>query len=228
MQAVATETAELETKASLHSLLAQAFNYPDEKLVTALRGGEFLDALAQWTEALGHQSLGKPIAACRKAYTGKQSGGKAALLLELERDYTRLFFASKPRLAYLFESVYREGKLMQESTFEIARLYADAGLKLTEDFRLPPDHIAVELEFLSFLLFKEIEGAKNEDSRQVEYARELQTQVLNEHLRAFAQNIGERVAEHARTDFYRTVALVLKQCCAEAPVRVPAAKGRIS
>ncbi len=212
MQAVAIELAELEAKAGLHSLLAQAFNYPDEKLVSTLRGGEFLDALEQWAEALGHQGLRKPITACRKEYSGKQSGGKAAVLLELERDYTRLFFASKPRLAYLFESVYREGKLMQESTFQIARLYADAGVKLTEDFRLPPDHIAVELEFLSFLVFKEIEGTKKEDQKQIDYARELQALVVNEHLRPFAQNIGERVAEHARTSFYRTAALVLKEC----------------
>ncbi len=212
MQAVATELAELEAKAGLHSLLAQAFNYPDEKLVTALRGGEFLDALEQWAEALGLTGLRKPIAACRKEYAGKQSGGKAAVLLELEKDYTRMFFASKPRLAYLFESVYREGKLLQESTFEIARLYADAGLKLTEDFRLPPDHVAVELEFLSFLVFKEIEGTKKEDKKQIDFARELQERVVKEHLRLFAQNIGEKVTEHARTSFYRTVALVLKEC----------------
>lgn len=212
MQAVATELAELEAKAGLHSLLAQAFNYPDEKLVDALRGGGFFDSLTQWAEALGHQGLRKPIAACRKEYAGKQSGGKADVLLDLERDYTRMFFASKPRLAYLFESVYREGKLMQESTFEIARLYADAGLQLTEDFRLPPDHIAVELEFLSFLAFKEIEGAKKKDQKQIDFAQELQAQVVKEHLRSFAQNIGGKVAEHARTSFYRTVALVLKHC----------------
>ncbi len=212
MQAVATELAELEAKAGMHSLLAQAFNYPDEKLVSALRGGEFLEALEQWAEALGLAGLRKPIASCRKEYAGKQSGGKAAVLLELEKDYTRMFFSSKPRLAYLFESVYREGKLMRESTFEIARLYADAGLQLTEDFRLPPDHIAVELEFLSFLAFKEIEGTKKGDQKQIDFARELQEQVVKEHLRKFAQNIGEKVAEHARTSFYRTVALVLKQC----------------
>jgi len=214
MQAVAIEATELQAKAGLHALLAQAFNYPDEKLVAALCGGEFLDALAQFADALGHPSLRKLITDCRKECTGKQTGSNATVLLDLERDYTRMFFASKPRLAYLFESVYREGKLMQDSTFQIARLYADAGLKLTEEFRLPPDHIAVELEFLSFLFFKEIEGAKNGAAGQVEYARELQALVINQHLRPFAQNIGERVAEHACTSFYRTVALVLKQCYA--------------
>ncbi|HVP43631.1 MAG TPA: molecular chaperone TorD family protein [Terriglobales bacterium] len=216
MQAIATELSELEAKAGLYSLLAQAFNYPDKDLVNALRGGEFLNALAQWAEALGHPSLLKTITACHKEYAGKQPGGKADLLLDMERDYTRMFFASKPRLAYLFESVYREGKLLQESTFQIARLYADAGLKLTEDFRLPPDHIAVELEFLSFLVFKEIEGTKKGKSKQADYARELQAQVIDEHLGAFAASIGERVMEHARTNFYRTVALILKHCFSEA------------
>ena len=59
-------------------------------------------------------------------------------LLDLEKDYTWMCFASKPRQVYLFESVYREGKLLQESTFEIARLYFEAGLQLTETFTLPP------------------------------------------------------------------------------------------
>lgn len=215
MQALVTELTELEARAGLHSLLAQAFNYPDPALVTALRGGPFVDALAQWTEELGHDSLRRSFTAIRKEYTGKQAGTKADILLELERDYTRMFFASKPRLAYLFESVYREGKLLQDSTFQIARLYADAGLQLTEDFRLPPDHIAVELEFLAFLYFKEIEGVKNDDVKQVDYARELQAQVIEQHLRPFALNIAERVAEHARTVFYRNLALILKQVYAE-------------
>ncbi len=219
MQALATELTELEAKAGLHSLLAQAFNYPDDELVKALGNGAFVDALQGWLEALGHTDLGDLLEPCRKEYLARTAKKRAAILLELERDYTRLFFASKPRLAYLFESVYREGKLMQDSTFQIARLYADAGLKLTEDFRLPPDHMAVELEFISFLVFKEIEGVKKDDNQQVEYAQELQGMVINEHLRAFAQNLGERVAEHARTTFYRTVALILKQCYSASPVR---------
>jgi len=211
MEAIAEGVAELEAKAALHSLLAQAMNYPDAKLVDSLRKGKFAGALNESLAVIGDTSLKDGIEKCRKEYLRKDSVDKKEMLLELERDYTRMFFSSKPRLAYLFESVYREGKLLQESTFEIARLYRDAGLVLNEDFRLPPDHIAVELEFLSFLFFKEIEGLKDGNKERVEYARELQDAVINKHLRAFALNVAERVAKHARAPFYRTVAQVLQQ-----------------
>jgi TorA maturation chaperone TorD len=215
MEALAEGVAELEAKAALHSLLAQAMNYPDAKLVDSLRKGKFAGALNESLAVLDDTSLKADIEKCRKEYLRKDSLDKSAdkeeMLLELERDYTRMFFSSKPRLAYLFESVYREGELLQESTFEIAGLYRDAGLVLNEDFRLPPDHIAVELEFLSFLVFKEIEGLKNGNKETVEYAKELQEAVINKHLRSFALNVGERVAQHARAPFYRTVAQVLQQ-----------------
>ena len=98
-------------------------------------------------------------------YAGREAD-RAALLVEIEKDYTRMCFASKPRLVYLFESVYREGKLYEESTFQIARLYYDAGLKVEEAFRLPPPTtIAVELEFMAFLAFKETEGIRTGDER---------------------------------------------------------------
>lgn len=186
-------------------------NYPHATLVDSLRKGQFASALSESLAMLGITSVKSDIEKCRKEYLRKDSAGKEEMLLELERDYTRMFFSSKPRLAYLFESVYREGKLLQESTVEIAGLYRDAGLVLNEDFRLPPDHIAVELEFLSFLFFKQMEGMKEGKKEVMEYARELQDAVIERHLRPFALNIAERVAKHAGTPFYRTVAQVLKQ-----------------
>lgn len=200
---------ELQAKAVLHSAFAQAFNYPDAKLVESLMTGEFVDTICQSLAALGHTSASEDVSKLKQEYPN--SADRNQLLLEFERDYTRMFFASKPRLAHLFESVYREGKLLQESTFEIARLYHDAGLHLNDDFSLPPDHIAVELEFTSFLFFKEIEGIRTGNQEIAEYARELQAVVIDKHLRPFVLNLAEKVATHARTAFYRVMAGAMKQ-----------------
>jgi TorA maturation chaperone TorD len=197
-----------ETKATLYSLLAKAMNYPDDKLADAIANGEFAEALAGALEDLGQGSIASDVRQFGRDMRRKPIK-RESLLLELEKDYTWMFFASKPRAAYLFESVYREGKLLQDSTFEIAGLYRDAGLVLNEDFRLPPDHIAVELEFLSFLFFKELEGSKKEKQEVVAYARELQAAVVDRHLRLFARNVAERLTQHAKTPFYKTVARVL-------------------
>ena len=210
MKTSVEEITELRAEAALNSLLAQAINYPAAELVESLRDGTFMTTLRESLAALGDTSLTSAIDSCAKEYRQNEPD-REAILLDLERDYTRMFFASKPRLAYLFESVYREGKLLQESTFEIAGLYRDAGLVVTEDFRLPPDHIAIELEFYSFLLFKEIEGIESGKKDVVDYARELQKTVLDKHLQPFALNVAERVEKHAQTAFFRTVAQALQR-----------------
>jgi TorA maturation chaperone TorD len=127
----------------------------------------------------------------------------------MERDYTHMFFSSKPRLVYLFESVYNEGKLLQDSTFQIARLYYDAGIKLIDDFKLPPDHIAVEFEFMAYLYFKEIEAINKNHHENVEYSQKLQKEVMEKHLVAFGGTLARKVAEHAKTVFYKSMARII-------------------
>ncbi|MFY9398917.1 MAG: molecular chaperone TorD family protein [Desulfomonilia bacterium] len=196
-------------KAALYSLLAQALNYPDEDLVKSLCRGSFFREVMDALDALGIGGLNDSLEALQEELTGP-GVDQSALLLEIEKDYTWMCFASKPhRLVYLFESVYNEGKLYDESTFQIARLYYEAGLKVEKDFRLPPDHIAVELEFMSFLSFKEMEGLKTGDGKIESYAVELQGRTLDEHLRRFALAVAGNLGKHAKTGFYQAVAKVM-------------------
>lgn len=200
---------EIRSKATLHSLLAAALNYPDLTLVARIKSDDLVEILLQSLFSSTHSSPGESIEKLKENCNADRSSEDAELLLGLEKDYTRMFFASKPRLAHLFESVYREGRLLQDSTFEIARLYYDAGLAPTEEFRLPPDHIALEFEFLSFLYFKEIDGIENGNKEVEEYAKELQSIVIEKHLRAFALNVATKVSLHAKTSFYKIVAAVI-------------------
>jgi len=198
----------LQSNAAIFNLLAQAFNYPDTDLIESLCGGDFITILH---DAVGHLNLKGSLTAeftdLEKPYVSPAQV-KEALLLEMEKDYTRMFFSSKPRLVYLFESVHKEGKLLQDSTFEIARLYYDAGLNLVDDFKLPPDHIAVEFEFMAYLYFNEIEAVKQGNRENEDYARKLQKDALEKHLITFGQAFAEKVTMHARTTFYKSMAKV--------------------
>ncbi len=195
-------------RASLYSLMAQALNYPDQDLIESLCRGEYAAGVLDALQILGIDGMEKVIDPLQGKYT-KADCDQQTLLLEIERDYTWMCFASKPRLVYLFESVYKEGKLFDESTFRIARLYYDAGLKVEETFSLPPDHIAVELEFMSFLAFKEMDGIRSGEGKIEEYAIELQKQTLEEHLQSFVLSVAQRLGQHAKTTFYQAVAKVL-------------------
>lgn len=194
----------IAARTSLYQVLAQSLNYPDEALVGTFSTCYYHHTLADSVEILGINGLQSELASLKEQLT------KPGILLDLEKDYTRMCFSSKPRLVYLFESVYKEGKLYDESTFQIARMYYDAGLKVEEDFRLPPDHIAVELEFMSFLSFKEMEGIREGNTKIENYAVELQKAALDKHVREFALSVAERMEKHAGLDFYRFTARLMK------------------
>jgi len=193
----------LAARTSLYQILAQSLNYPDESLTGTFASGYYYHTVNDSLDIMGMGGLQAELANLKEELV------KPGILLELEKDYTRMCFSSKPRMVYLFESVYKEGKLYDESTFQIARLYYDAGLKVEESFRLPPDHIAVELEFMSFLTFKEMEGIRSADRKIEDYAVELQKSALKNHVKDFALSVAERMEKHAGTTFYRFTARLM-------------------
>ena len=89
------------------------------------------------------------------------------------------------------------------------RLYYEAGLKMDENFQLPPDHIAVEMEFMAYLCFNELEAQRAGDKEKEDYAGELQKTVIENHLATFACQFAEKLARSANSDFYKTIAWVL-------------------
>jgi TorA maturation chaperone TorD len=186
----------------IYNYLAQAFNYPDDGLAADISSGRFTEDLTGVVPAPAKEVVG-----ALSIYAGND---REKLRLEIERDYTWMFFVSKPRIAYLFGSVYSDGKLYQDSTFEITRLYYETGLTLDESFRLPPDHIAVELEFMAYLAYNEMEAIKAGHAENEKYVLDLQKKVLDNYLRPLSLNIGERIAGNARTVFYRTMGDLLQ------------------
>lgn len=166
-----------------------------EKL--GLKAGDILSV-----QTIGNDSVTFTVRA-RRRKAGRQT-------IELQKEYTRLCHASKPRILPLFESVYREGKLLQESTVEVARLYYGAGLKLDKDFSLPPDHISLELEFMAYLCSQEIEAIREKDSFVLDKAKKLQQRMLKEHLQFFVPDFAQRLQKHASLEFYKVTGRYLE------------------
>lgn len=179
------------------SWMSKAVDYPDEEFARDLFQGEFAPILPE--------AKAKDI----QDYMGTFKSADE-LLLDLQKDYTRMCFVSKPRLVPLFESVYREGKLYQDSTFQIARLYDEAGIKLGKEFKLPPDHITLELEFMSYLIYQEIEAVKNGNQDNEEMALRLQKETMDKHLGQFGLSLADKLMNHAKTPFYQGIGDFLK------------------
>ena len=126
----------------------------------------------------------------------------------LKIDYARLFVGPYTLAAPPYGSVYLEGKrlVMGNSTMDAQKRYRNAGLNIAGEFKEAPDHIAVELEFMYFLIFKEIEAAGHSKMEAfVNYLKEQQA-FLEDHLGDWQSEFTEKVIANSATEFYKALA----------------------
>lgn len=129
----------------------------------------------------------------------------ATPLQDLLVDYARLFLGPIDAPARPYGSVWLPGEegLMGQSAIGLQELYGEAGFDLSEDFRELPDHVAVELEFLYVLLFREASAQGGDDRARV---REMKARFLGKHLAAWIASFTQALRGAAQTSFYRELA----------------------
>ena len=129
-------------------------------------------------------------------------------LQELLIDYTRLFLGPPEALAKPYGSFWLspEPALMQDSTLAVMELYREGGFEVDEGFMDLPDHIAVELEFLYLLVFKQNEASRAGLPEVRADWEKLQSMFLREHLGLWVGPFAAAVSSIAQTPFYRELA----------------------
>jgi TorA maturation chaperone TorD len=127
---------------------------------------------------------------------------------ELAIDHARLFVGPFALLAPPYGSVYLEGerRLMGDSTLAVDYCYREFGLEVAAGFNGTPDHIAAELEFMHFLVIKELEALDGGDLDRAQQFRRKQGSFLERHLAAWAPVFSRSVEEQAQTGFYKDLA----------------------
>lgn len=130
--------------------------------------------------------------------------GTETLLL----DYTRLFLGPTTIPAKPYGSVWLEGEktVMGDSTMAVLELYREAGFDIDEDFRDLPDHIAVELEFLYLLIFRENEARMLGDASRLNSLIDLKKRFLSNHLGRWVVPFTSAILAFAECGFYRHLA----------------------
>jgi TorA maturation chaperone TorD len=126
--------------------------------------------------------------------------------LALRVDHAALFVGPFALAAPPYGSVYLEerGALMGDTTRAAQAAYAAAGLTVT--LPEPPDHVAVELEFMHYLADQERRAATRGDGGEAERLAGEERRFLIEHLGAWAPAFCAAVKQAARTRFYRLLA----------------------
>ena len=126
----------------------------------------------------------------------------------LEVDYARLFMGPFNVLAPPYGSVYMESerRVMGASTVDVQKRYQAAGLDVATGFKDAPDHIAAELEFMHFLIFKAMEAANQGGVNRMVNCLLTQQSFLEAHLGSWVSDFAGNVVDNAKTSFYQNLA----------------------
>lgn len=166
----------------------------------------------QWQEAELFLHLNKALEATCPALSAHakamdsdyRNTGHQRLLV----DYAALFVGPGSLLAAPYGSVYldRDRQVMGASTHQVLDSYRAAGLQLADDFAELPDHIAVELEFCSYLLQRQQQAEAAGEMAEAAQWQERRASFLQQFLSRWVKQFCANIRENAETGFYRQLA----------------------
>lgn len=130
---------------------------------------------------------------------------REAQALRLACEHTRLFCGISEEYGPPppYESLWREGQLMGESSVQVGRHYLEAAYQPNSGFA-PFDHLVEELRFMAALCNAEAEASGD----AVPPLRERQRRFLNEHLGAWIGDYACRLEAQAKEPLYQALARV--------------------
>ena len=148
-----------EEKERFSEMLACLFSPPDREMVEQVHQGNIYSFFHHYFQIWGEDMD------ILKVFLIE--GGPEIIFRDLKEEYARLFSSKAGREKIsLVESFYKpwsqdphyplpfateKGLLMGDSALHLLALYQQCGLEVGEEHRGMPDHLVIELEFLSFL-----------------------------------------------------------------------------
>lgn len=176
-------------------MLSDCYFLPDPGLSEKLENLELnmsdvCEPAAEWVQSM------------RKEFEG------SADLEPLKIDFSKLFVGPFKLFAAPYGSVYldSERQVMGDSTLDVKTRYREAGLDTAKNFKDAPDHISAELEFMYYLIFKEIEAFSKADMQTAMDFVQKQKSFLEDHLMAWVPEFTSSIIKYAENPFYMNLA----------------------
>jgi len=170
-----------------------------------------------WLTALRETLKGRNHDPRLQAMADILAGDLQALVEPLAVDYTRLLgglhrdYGPPPP----YESVYREGKLMGETTLRVLSHYQRAGFEAISPEAGPQDHMGVELGFLALLAEGEAQAWDQGDVAGAYRALRQEQAFLDEHLMQWLPECCRRIGAEACQDLYRSAVDLIHEGCTQ-------------
>ncbi len=127
---------------------------------------------------------------------------------ELAVEYAKLFIGPYELKAPPYGSIYLDQgrRVMGDSTMEVRKMFEEAGLSIDDNFKDLPDHISVELEFMYYLIHKEVEALENSEIDKALSLKETQQVFLNRFLKQWVPRFCAKMKEGTENEFYSALA----------------------
>lgn len=185
---------------ALYRLFCSVFLYPDEEMLIDLQigVGELLNSSDYWNEYTFAENLQQLISNIIDLDLNERK--------QLVNEYNRLFLI-KPKVPP-YETTYLKhlGKSEGMIGAELSGIYGSAGLVVSPELNELPDHIAVQLDFMSFLCEKESTALQEDNQQNLITAQQEQRSFLNNHLARWFPKFAKKVLEEANSELlYRQV-----------------------
>jgi TorA maturation chaperone TorD len=185
----------LEARLLLYRLLAALYRYPLTH--------EKLSALAN-VAIQGDSSITQTLQDLQETLVGMED----AFIERLNVEMTRLLEGPGITPAVPYASYYLHDKQLMGPTAQAARrLYLEWGVE-PELGSIPPDHIALELGFLSFLAEQSLSDDRREDALRVSLV------FLSENLKPWLRLFCAAIENAAQESFFRALAVLTRQLIA--------------
>ena len=139
---------------------------------------------------------------------------------DLAVAHAKLFVGPFELQAPPYGSLYLESpkRLMGDSTMDVLKMYQSAGLDLSGDFQDAPDHIAAELEFMYFLIARELQSLRAGHREEASGYLKMQQEFHGKYLRPWIEPFGERIRTNSEHEFYKLLAESLSAFIMKTPV----------
>ncbi|MDZ7695926.1 MAG: molybdopterin-dependent oxidoreductase [Deltaproteobacteria bacterium] len=179
------------------------FLYHDEipeSLFEKMAAGPFQDALEAFLNTCPLNDLKSGLRNMNNEIQGRTS--KEAYKA-LSWEYADIFLNAGTNPVFPYESVYvsRDPVVMGEPVFSVRQAYRKGGVHKSPAYRDLDDHIAVELEFLAYLI---TEGQKNPE-RRADFQKQ-QVAFLRDHLMGWVIEFCAVLSNSAVSGFYQGLA----------------------
>lgn len=177
-------------------LLAACFYEPEKGLFVQERLCENLAAL------LSAEGCHAAVKAAQEMYASLLAADDE----ELKAAHAGLFIGPFELGAPPYGSIYLENtrRVMGDSTVAVQKLYRSAGLSL--EVAEAPDHIALELEFMHFLIMGEADSVARDDRDEAKAFAATQSHFLRNYLAPWVPEFCAAIRKSTTSGFYTSLA----------------------